>query len=188
VLLVNAYVCYVTFNLLHGKKKSSLLTHYQFREQICLALINPEEYETKRVNVDGQPQLKDPPQSTKKRKRKSESPERPTTRSIAKSMMDRKKSPKMTDRSLCPENGILRHRLDHTLEHWPIPKEAERSKCALHNWAGDVGYRAQVAYCKVCNVHLCLQCYKDFHTIRDIVKEKKNLAAKHAMNKEEHYK
>ena len=45
VMLVNAYVAYIASNVLIWKrKKKDLLTHYEFRKKIALALVNPTVY------------------------------------------------------------------------------------------------------------------------------------------------
>ena len=45
VILVNAYVTYVSANTLTWcKRKKDLLSHYEFRKAILLALVAPEEF------------------------------------------------------------------------------------------------------------------------------------------------
>jgi hypothetical protein len=50
VLMVNAYISYVQFNLSHGKKKKDLLSHYEFRCQITKAWLDPETHWKDRDN------------------------------------------------------------------------------------------------------------------------------------------
>lgn len=52
VLMVNAYVCYLRYHLMNTKKKKSdLLSHYEFRRQIALAWIDPEKYYPNKIKL-----------------------------------------------------------------------------------------------------------------------------------------
>ena len=44
VMMVNAYLCYVKFQIMNGKKKSECMSHNDFRRQIALAWIDPDTY------------------------------------------------------------------------------------------------------------------------------------------------
>jgi hypothetical protein len=59
----------------------------------------------------------------------------------------------------------------HGLIHLPVTPSAKKPICACHRWAG--GRRkfkvsAQILLCKVCKMHLCLECFDKFHTEADI--------------------
>lgn len=77
----------------------------------------------------------------------------------------RKTGRHVTDDSLAPD-GALRNRLDTTIDHLPEPANP-RARCALHKWAG-VETQKQVSYCMNCSVHLCVFCYRMFHTIPNL--------------------
>jgi hypothetical protein len=51
VLMVNAYVAYVKYNLMQGKKKSYLLSHYEFWRAIALAWLDPDQFDVKSMVV-----------------------------------------------------------------------------------------------------------------------------------------
>jgi Transposase IS4 len=175
VLMVNAYICYVRFHLMHNKKKKDLLTHYEFREQIIKAWLEPETYW-----LDHKTET----QSNKKRKHSLFTT---SSSSIDASMQTRqqtqvmqqagdgKRAPKMTDESLDQVDGTLACRLQHNLPHWTQPKRTKRSKCCMHYWASGIEDRGQIVRCATCKVHLCTSCFEGFHTIEDLVAEKEKL-------------
>lgn len=60
--------------------------------------------------------------------------------------------------------------------HWPRKTTAlSLARCQLHNWATDLEERPNVYLCSVCNVHLCMECFKKFHTTEDLVAKKKEI-------------
>ena len=55
VILVNAYVAYIAANVFTWKKKKSeLISHYEFRKQIALALICPKLHGGKRSDENNE--------------------------------------------------------------------------------------------------------------------------------------
>ena len=74
------------------------------------------------------------------------------------------------------ENGSLDQRLflSDEFTHLPTPAVSKHSECQLHKWA-DKRTRKQIAYCSDCNVCLCIQCYKAFHTVLDLRRVKNDL-------------
>ena len=101
-------------------------------------------------------------------------------------------APKLTDKVLLPE-GSMRVRLNHFDGfHCPeIPQSTKdhtksTAKCALHRWISDRKwqYTDGVYRCSICQVHLCIPCFKLFHEKRDLVEKKAILKAE----MEEHWK
>ena len=56
----------------------------------------------------------------------------------------------------------LIHREDCT--HLPTPVNSKHSECQLHKWACKQTQK-QVMLCPDCNLTLCVNCYKPFHTV-----------------------
>ena len=56
-----------------------------------------------------------------------------------------------------------RLRLDRTVPHWPVNTKKKGTSCQLHKYL-DRSTRSRVANCEVCKVHLCITCFKIFHT------------------------
>ena len=79
------------------------------------------------------------------------------------------KAVKMTDKALDPYTGMLRYRLDHTLLHFPVPNKKVHANCQLHLWMTKKKYRKQLMQCPVCNVVLCIECYRPFHVIPNLI-------------------
>jgi len=153
VLLVNAYILYKSTHLLTWKKKkTSLLSQYEFRSQIALAWLKGAQDTTGNQASE----------QTKKRKIYDDSTT--STRST--------KSCRVTDASLSPRNGALRSRLDNDY-HYPVPSAADRPCCSVCRWTAssrDEKVRTNVFTCDRCNVSLCIGCFKPFHTIADVRK------------------
>jgi Transposase IS4/SAP domain len=151
LLLVNAYILYKSTHLLTWKKnKKTLLSHYEFRSQIALAWLTGLEDTTGDQD------------RTKKRKKIDDSSS--STPSL--------KSRRVNDASLSPTNGALRSRLDSDY-HYPVPAEADRPCCSVCRWLAssrDEKVRSNVFTCDRCNVSLCIDCFKPFHTIADVRK------------------
>jgi hypothetical protein len=82
-------------------------------------------------------------------------------------------APSCTDNSLKP-NGSLRERISHFGNfHCPEIPEKTRVKCALHHWFNrDWQYYDGILKCSICQVHLCVPCFKLFHAERDLVEKK----------------
>jgi hypothetical protein len=173
VLMVNAYVAYVQFHLMHGKKKNEILTHYEFRYEIVCAWLDPDTYWADRYNN----KRKRDTSSSMGSRGTSGCDSRETRSSLAnkKKIVNDKQAPRVTNKALDPVKGALKDRLDHTKKHWPRPRKSLHVKCALHQWAGIVD-RSQILLCSHCRVHLCSSCFELFHTEEDLVG---NYASKH---------
>ena len=51
--------------------------------------------------------------------------------------------------------------------HLPTPVHSKHSECQLHKWANK-RTRKQVMTCSYCDITLCVQCYKSFHTVLNL--------------------
>ena len=104
--------------------------------------------------------------------RERETPTRPTKRRRA----------RLTDSTL-KQDGALKKRLsllEFQDSHLPILPPADLTskcpaKCQLHRYLIGKEVQKTVAYCKSCNVTLCLYCYKLFHTETNLVWKKDSL-------------
>ena len=74
---------------------------------------------------------------------------------------------KFTDQSLDPYTGILRCRLNTSLDH--LPEKVSNLNCQLHWWQDKTQCRKQLMKCATCNVCLCIECYKTFHTTPNLI-------------------
>ena len=88
----------------------------------------------------------------------------------------------MNEKSLCPDKGALRARLNWSTEfHCPVPRpkgnQGENWICALHRYANKqinnssdtpAGAREGVMECSVCKVKLCAKCFGFFHTCSEL--------------------
>ena len=45
---------------------------------------------------------------------------------------------------------------------------ANDPRCSLHSWAENMRIRKQIVKCVTCGIDLCVECYKNFHTIQDV--------------------
>ena len=80
----------------------------------------------------------------------------------------------LTDKTLDNTRGFYKCRLSHE-KHWPVVSHvANHPRWQLHTWATDSNIRKkkQVMLCGLCNVYLCLTCWKTFHETQDLVREK----------------
>lgn len=116
--------------------------------------------------------------SRKKQILLSESSGTRMTRSIASNSTD--KSNTLKSCSTLNQNSILNGNFDKRLilsdeyTHLPAPPLSRHSECQMHKWAKK-RTRKQVAYCADCNVCLCMQCYKAFHTVVDLRRLKNDI-------------
>jgi hypothetical protein len=158
VCLVNAYVMYRHAHLYIWKmKESSLLSHYDFQKMVALHLINPEKY----------------PLSGSRQKRKCDDGDDSRTLRSRNSDTENssKKSAIMNDKTLHPDQGELRIRLNTGYFHCPVRPKAKDPSCQLHRWAsGDPKYknRGSILHCDCCNVNVCIECFDLYHKVSDV--------------------
>ena len=156
--LTNSYILYRKFYQVHEKKPP--LSHYDFVRQVSLAWLKPSVYwpeDSRRVSGSLASV------STSK-----------TDTTIASSIITRrkinvkKKNSTFTNKSLDPYSGILRCRLDHSLDHLPVKNDKPEASCQLHYWILKEKKRAQLLRCSTCNATLCISCYKCFHQVPNL--------------------
>lgn len=168
VLIVNAYVAYVAANVCIWKKqKKYLLTHYNFRKSIALALIAPEELE------DNDKASKDTSESVSVGRPRKRQVSFVTTRSVARK--PNQKACRVNDKTLDPTQGALQCRLNSNVPHFPhddVDKIRNKAlRCALHRWVDrDTQIKRDVMVCSTCKVALCVRCFRKFHTESDVNK------------------
>ena len=75
----------------------------------------------------------------------------------------------MTDITLCPRTGVLCYRLRvQRGAHMPVPSDSKEAQCAMHQWATKEKKQSQILKCATCQIHLCSECYKLFHTVEEV--------------------
>jgi len=158
-LLVNAYVLYKETHLKAWKTPSKkLLTHYDFRRDIILTWL------TGRSTIVRQPEI------GTKRKRDGSNFSLLTS-STNSSAPKHKKAPTVSEASLDPQTGALLRRLDDDYVHYPALSSAKQpccSLCRLLTPNKNVRTYAMVVVCDICRVHLCIRCFRPFHTIASV--------------------
>ena len=172
ILLVNSYVSYKTYMESIGKTPMS---HYKFREAIGLALIDPTKYWPDRMaNKKRKTSPITETETNQRTQRKRvvpsslEAPQQPSGCSSASSTMKKRATP-VTDITLCPRTGVLRDRLRvQRGAHMPLPSDSKEAQCAMHRWATKEKKRSQILKCATCQIHLCSECYKLFHTVEEV--------------------
>ena len=129
-----------------------------------MAWINPELYWTEE---------NDGPTTTSWKKRKAlrsvASISSASTESKKKKARPARCTP-LSDNMLAPA-GSMCVRLDTSLDHFPNPVTKPKSRCSLHKWLG-IETTRQLSYCQTCNVNLCVDCNKIFHTDKELLKNK----------------
>jgi Transposase IS4/SAP domain len=178
VLLVNAYIIYCKVMEKNDVSKKDILTQYEFRKAIALAWIsgnNTNESSTrKRKQIEG-----DCNQQNDSKKSKMNNTPRTSSRLATLNFNNNpvdervKKSARGSDCSLQP-NGNLKMRLRRDLNHWPSQAKPNQ-RCALHRWAADIELKYDVLRCSDCMIHLCVNCYKAFHLVTNIIDKKDDL-------------
>ena len=178
VALVNAYICYKNWLILHDKEPVS---HHDFRLQVALAWLKDEQYWPGRFKINKRkrnsttrsmsPQAKNwSPQS---RTRSVSTANSSVTFSEADNEIEQPVC-KLTDESLKSKSFQFRLICSNEHTHLPIMVKNANSECQLHRWAlNKVSRNASrtkkhIAYCSDCKVKLCMICYKAFHTVQDL--------------------
>jgi len=183
-LLVNAYIAYKSYVESKGMKA---LSHYDFRMQVVLAKICPAKYGSSKQKLSIAFQRGDyralsrtggsitsNTASTSSRssnaKRASTIPPNPTPKKT--------RRPQITALRLCDMYSQANtRRLNDELQHLAEPESRNTGGkcCSLCRYATGKKYSAQLLTCKDCNVSLCMWCFKPFHTLTDLTKEKRRL-------------
>ena len=171
LLLTNSYVLYCKYHKMIDSKQA--VSHYDYIKQVALAWINQEEYWPKKQKVASRKRpTQEPIRVTRGRKKLD-------TGSMSVSS-NNSKCHGIKNESLHPTNGKYSCRLNMSVQHFPEGPKTKRARCALHKWSRDQQgpeVFSSVVLCSVCRVHLCLSCYKLFHTEADIIGKKECIAA-----------
>jgi len=158
LLLTNSYIVYKKYMSMHHQK---YMSQYDFRCAIAIAWLDPDTYWKRRV------------------------PHKQTNTSCSMSSLSTftsletrstgrgTRATRFTDRALDPDSGVLMCRLVPG-NHWPNDQLTKESNCQLHKWL-NIRTRRKISYCAGCNVQLCIQCFKFFHSVRDLVGAKRQL-------------
>ena len=166
VQITNAYVSYKSLCKQYGIEK--IMSHLEFRERLAMAWVNMDEY----LERYGEriPRTNNSPLP---RELSFSSPISLSSAlgSPAESIGSRSAS--IGDTALDPVQGALKIRLDTSYSHLHVPKTNSTARCALHRWCTNEQHYSNVVYCPTCKVHLCHHCYKPFHTLFNLVSEKK---------------
>jgi hypothetical protein len=180
VMMMNAYVFYVKLGLLAGVPRNNLLSHHDFHKAIALAWIDPVNHHPRyRVPARGEAPMTPTTvlfstPSVMSRKRVWKSSSKLTDNSIKKLAKKKSCAIQFTDKTLAV-GGILSIRLESTASHFPMPSTKPDAKCQMHRWVDFPNKRSNLLSCEDCHVSICVQCYKRFHTVVDLVVTKADL-------------
>ena len=194
--MTNSYKVYCRVMDDAGVSVSQRLSHYDYLLSIATAWIDREEEDVRQIRRC----------CLRKRKRQTQAETSPTTVSTPTSNRSTRsstaasaiseltspgsvashrgsKAPRVNDSSLHPDSGALRCRLDHYGKyHAPDPPEVKIPSCALHRWAvgRETGSKSQtrlnIVCCSICKVNLCISCFNTFHTVKDIISKREEIA------------
>ena len=166
-MLTNAHIVYCKINIDYFRqKKKDLILHLEFRQTILEYWINSDEFVKERKE-------KKDAFNNYLLKRKCDSSISSVTMDSIESDTKKFCNRHINDYSIAPD-GRLKCRLDRYLDHLPTQRESPRAQYALHRWLG-VDTSATLSLCKICGVHLCIKCYRYFHTEQNLLKHKQNL-------------
>ncbi len=166
-LLVNAFVLYRETHLLMWKtQQKKLLSHFQFRKNIALYWITGKKISTESEQFDNA------------RKRRISTPSVSTISNSESTMSNNKRARIVNEASLDPITGALPGRLNENYVHYPELPTAKQPCCSLCQFVTknkNVRTYTSVFQCDLCKVHLCITCFKPFHTV-SLVKNLKSQA------------
>ena len=139
--------------------KSPPYIHYEFIREIFLPWIDPDKYW---------------PEPTSKRSPSVQDYKNTKSRSCKKLKFKRKKNASLTDKTLNPYIESFRCRLNTKLNHLPEAPDTKEGSCAFHYFKNNSKHCKQLMKFSVCQVILCLECYKTFHVTPDLMCLKEN--------------
>jgi len=194
VLLTNSYVIYCKVQEMADVPKHKRLTHCDFLHSVATAWIDKEEMDVRKIRRLRHKKRKlfekeKNTESANKRQKQSNVSEHHSTRStttntnkkVSPETPARLKAPRVNDNTLHPDSGSLRGRLNHiACFHCPELSPNAHPSCSLHRWIygrdNDSGgqVKDKVVLCSVCQVNLCIPCFKVFHTTPNLGKYKQN--------------
>jgi len=190
VLLTNAYVMYCRVQEEGNVPKKDRLTHYDFLLSVARAWIDRDETDirvVRRLQEKKRKQRVLANQCAATQPTTSPAPAKKSRIDAAQSALisppkSSSKAPRVNDNSLDPHKGALRSRLNH-LDNFHCPEEptCKIPSCALHRWlfgrANDSHgqTRNKIVACSLCQVNLCIPCFRTFHTVADMQSAKQEL-------------
>jgi len=190
VLITNAYIVYCHVMKEANVPKSQTLTHYDFLHSLATAWIDSDEEDIRSLRRIRQRKRKLEHQHASAKKKRIASTPQPTPQPIRKSSASANaaaltpdevvsipsKAPRVNDLTLHPTKGALRQRLDHLgCFHCPVLSKCRSPSCALHRCVlGREGgqTREKIVSCSICQVNLCIPCFRTFHTMEDTPSKK----------------
>jgi hypothetical protein len=158
-LLVNAFILYKeTHRLTWKTPNKKLLSHFLFRKTIALSWITGTKVtmETDELHNARKRTIPNPSIST-------------VTNSL--STTSNKRARVVNEASLDPKEGALKGRLNDNYVHFPEPATAKQPCCSLCRFVSsnkNVRTYTSVFQCDICKVHLCITCFKPFHTVASV--------------------
>jgi hypothetical protein len=156
-ILVNAFVLYrETHRLVWKTQKKRMLTHFQFRKAVALSWLTGKKVSSE-LN-----------EFTNARKRTTSVST--ITNSLSTGSIN-KKARAVNESSLDPKVGALKGRLNDNYVHFPEPSTAKQPCCSLCRFVApnkNVRTYTSVFQCDICKVHLCVTCFKPFHTVTSV--------------------
>ena len=176
VAIVNSYLLYKSYLEMHGFEPKS---HYTYREDIFKAWMDTDLYWPTRYQTKRKAGMKLIAESStapgRKRSRictDSLSSLSRMTRSSYTPLRFPDSGPKISCKTLNQtnlDNGSFDKRLTISVEctYFPSVPCSRHSECQLHGLANKRTWK-QVMTCNDCNVTLCINCYKPFHTAHDL--------------------
>ena len=167
-----AFICFYIRRIMHGFQPKS---HYTYREEIFKAWMDSDMYWAVRYSRKSKSDMKLISQSPDlKRTRVSSGPISSLSRMTRSSytplsFQDGQKQSCKTLNQNKLDKGSFDQRLTFSVNctHLPAPPCSKHSECQLH-WLANKQTQKQVMTCNDCNVTLCINCYKPFHTAHDI--------------------
>lgn len=184
VTLTNSYLIYK--KLCEEENKQPAFSHYEFLKEVAEYWMNPVLYNDDVIQTTNHAitTMQFPSASTISTL---------TTDSTIASSSNTKKRARheyVSDESLKPD-GKYGKRLFDPIKHFPVDipglkyankdpltKKTPQVKCNLHWWFGEQS-RVKIMYCPECDIKLCIDCYKTFHTVTDLVGMKDKLQKRH---------
>ena len=172
VLLTNSYILYYKYHKM--MKSSNAVSHYEYIKMIALAWVNPELNWPTKKKINTKRRL----EQTEDLTRITRAKRKLYTDSV--SISDSSRCSVVDNNTLHPSNGKLRCRLVTSVQHVPEVPKTKRPRCALHRWARDRSgpeVMKNVVVCSICQVNLCIPCFKIFHKEGFIAGLKDDIAA-----------
>ena len=164
VLLVNAFILYKSAHLLIWKTPAKLvLSQYDFRRAIVLKWLGVD-HQSAESPEQGGPHPK---------RRKSDAV---SLSACSTETSQGKRATYVTDAALDPLNGSLRQRLNEFTDHYPERSKLKAPCCSLCRLVDNQKFYTGVICCDICKVHLCIDCFKPFHSISSVKKLKMQVA------------